>query len=134
VSWGEIADVLSAVCLLSGAALSLAAGIGVLGFPDVLSRMHAASKPQVLGLLLILVGVGLRLRTGIDVTTLVLVAIFQLITAPTAAHMVGRAAYRTNRVRGDLLLVDELSDRLEEAGRESEGRTGDVDPRRDLGH
>jgi hypothetical protein len=48
--------------------------------------------------------------------------------------MVGRAAYRTNRVRGDLLLVDELSDRLEEAGRESEGRTGDVDPRRDLGH
>ncbi|WP_320669098.1 monovalent cation/H(+) antiporter subunit G [Patulibacter defluvii] len=109
------ADVLSAVCLVLGAGLSLAAGIGVLRFPDLLSRMHAASKPQVLGLLLILTGVGLRLRTGIDVTTLVLVAVFQLMTAPVAAHMVGRAAYRTRRVRRDLLIVDELSERLDEA-------------------
>jgi multicomponent Na+:H+ antiporter subunit G len=109
------ADVLSAICLLLGAALSLAAGIGLLRFPDLLSRMHAASKPQVLGLLLILTGVGLRLRTGIDVTTLVLVAIFQLMTAPVAAHMVARAAYRTRRVRRDLLIVDELSERLDEA-------------------
>jgi len=122
MSWGELADVLSAVCLLLGAALSLAAGIGVLRFPDVLSRMHAASKPQVLGLLLILLGVGLRLRTGIDVTTLLLVAVFQLVTAPVAAHMVGRAAYRTRRVRADLLLVDELSERLEQVAAEAERR------------
>jgi multicomponent Na+:H+ antiporter subunit G len=109
-------DVLSAICLLGGAALSLAAGIGVVRFPDVLSRMHAASKPQVLGLLLVLIGVGLRLRTGFDITTLVLVAVFQLTTAPVAAHMVGRSAYRTRRVRRDLLIVDELSARLDEAG------------------
>ncbi|MBF6619336.1 MAG: monovalent cation/H(+) antiporter subunit G [Patulibacter sp.] len=108
----SVLDILSAVCLLLGAALSLAAGIGVLRFPDVLSRQHAASKPQVLGLLLILVGVGLRLRTGLDITTLILVALFQLTTAPVAAHMVGRAAYRSRRVRRENLIVDELGDRL----------------------
>jgi multicomponent Na+:H+ antiporter subunit G len=107
-----VLDVLSAICLLLGATLSLAAGIGVLRFPDVLSRQHAASKPQVLGLLLILVGVGLRLRTGLDITTLVLVALFQLTTAPVAAHMVGRAAYRSRRVRRENLIADELGDRL----------------------
>lgn len=111
----QVLDVLSAVCLLGGALLSFAAGVGVLRFPDVLSRMHAASKPQVLGLLLVLVGVGLRLRTGFDITTLVLVAVFQLATAPVAAHMVGRSAYRTRRARRDLMVVDELSERLDEA-------------------
>lgn len=121
----SVFDILSAICLLLGASLSLAAGIGVLRFPDVLSRQHAASKPQVLGLLLILVGVGLRLRTGLDVTTLVLVAVFQMTTAPVAAHMVGRAAYRSRRVNRDNLVVDELGDRLKELAADE---NGDDDP------
>ncbi|WP_121162590.1 monovalent cation/H(+) antiporter subunit G [Micromonospora pisi] len=101
---------LSGAFMVAGALLSLAAGIGVVRFPDVLSRMHAATKPQILGLLLILIGVGLRLRTGAEVATLVLVGVFQLATAPVAAQMVGRAAYRSGRHRPDLLVVDELAD------------------------
>ena len=62
VSAGAVADWLGAVCLVAGALLSLAAGIGVLRFPDALSRMHAATKPQVLGVLLMLLGIALRLR------------------------------------------------------------------------
>jgi multicomponent Na+:H+ antiporter subunit G len=104
-----ILDVLAAFCLISGALLCLAAGIALVRFPDLLSRMHATAKPQVLGLLLVLIGCGLRLRTGVDITTLILVAVFQLVTAPVAAHMVGRAAYRDGQVRSDLLLVDELA-------------------------
>jgi multicomponent Na+:H+ antiporter subunit G len=105
-----VADVLAGTCLVSGALLSLAAGVGLLRFPDLLSRMHAATKPQVLGLLLILAGAALRLQNTIDITTLVLVGIFQLVTAPVAAHMVGRAVYRAGQVRADLLVVDELAD------------------------
>ncbi|GAB3974046.1 monovalent cation/H(+) antiporter subunit G [Plantactinospora veratri] len=104
-----IVDVLAAACLLSGALLSLAAGLGLLRFPDLLSRMHAATKPQVLGLLLILTGTALRLGTLVDITTLVLVGAFQLATAPVAAHMVGRAAYRTGQFRRELLVTDELA-------------------------
>jgi multicomponent Na+:H+ antiporter subunit G len=45
-----ILDIISAVCIIGAALLSLAAGIGALRFPDMLSRMHAASKPQLFGL------------------------------------------------------------------------------------
>jgi multicomponent Na+:H+ antiporter subunit G len=74
--------------------------------------MHAATKPQVLGLLLVLLGVGLRLRSSIDIGTLVVVAVFQMLTTPVAAHMVARAAYRTGNVREDALAFDELTDSL----------------------
>jgi multicomponent Na+:H+ antiporter subunit G len=102
---------LAGACLLCGAALSLAAGLGLTRFPDLLSRMHAATKPQVLGLLLILSGTALRLATVVDITTLVLVGVFQLATGPVAAHMVGRAAYRAGQFRRDLLVTDELAAR-----------------------
>ena len=105
-----VADILAGACLVSGALLSLAAGVGLLRFPDLLSRMHAATKPQVLGLLLILAGTALRLQNTIDITTLILVGVFQLATAPVAAHMVGRAVYRSRQVRTDLLVVDELAE------------------------
>jgi multicomponent Na+:H+ antiporter subunit G len=41
--------------------------------------------------------------------------LFQMLTAPVAAHMVGRAGYRTGKVRGDLLVVDELTADLRRA-------------------
>lgn len=106
-----VADWLGAACLLVGALLSLAAGIGVLRFPDVLDRMHAATKPQVLGVLLLLLGLALRLRTPADLGMIALVGVFQLATAPVAAQMVGRAAYRSGRVNRALLDIDELADR-----------------------
>lgn len=106
-----VADWLGGACLLAGALLSLAAGIGVLRFPDVLDRMHAATKPQVLGVLLLLLGLALRLRTPAELGMIALVGVFQLATAPVAAQMVGRAAYRSGRVNRALLDTDELADR-----------------------
>ena len=106
---GTAADVVALGCLLAGAFLCLTAGVGLLRFPDVLSRMHAGTKPQTLGLVLVLVGLALRLRSGGAVWALVLVVLFQMLTAPVAAHMVGRAGYRTGKVRTDLLVVDELT-------------------------
>lgn len=116
MNWATIADVVGAGCLILGASFSLAAGVGVLRFPDVLSRMHSATKPQVLGLLLILIGVALRLRSGPDMATLFLVGLFQLATAPVAAHMVSRAAYRGGRFRPDLLVTDDLAEEVAARG------------------
>ncbi|MEU5830580.1 monovalent cation/H(+) antiporter subunit G [Micromonospora tulbaghiae] len=106
-----VADWVGGFLLLAGAALALVAGIGLVRFPDVLDRMHAATKPQVLGVLLLLAGLALRLRTPSDLGMLVLVAIFQLATAPVAAQMIGRAAYRSGRVDRTLLDADELAGR-----------------------
>jgi multicomponent Na+:H+ antiporter subunit G len=115
------ADVVAVACLLLGAFLCLTAGLGLLRFPDVLSRMHAGTKPQAVGVLLIMVGGAIRLTGSSVVWMLLLVAAFQLITAPVSAHMVGRIAYRRRHVRRDRLLVDELGSGPDRTG----GLTGD---------
>ncbi|WBB98640.1 MULTISPECIES: monovalent cation/H(+) antiporter subunit G [unclassified Solwaraspora] len=102
-----VLTVLSGTLLIGGALLSLAASIGLLRFPDVAARIHAATKPQVLGLLLFLSGLALRLQSGTELATLLMVAVFQMATAPVAAHIIGRAAYRADLVRRDLLVTDE---------------------------
>ncbi|MFD0481541.1 monovalent cation/H(+) antiporter subunit G [Kineococcus sp. GCM10028916] len=117
MNWSLIADVVSAVCLLLGCLLTLLAAIGLLRLSDVLARMHTTAKPQVLGVLLALTGVGLQLRQGTDVATLVAIGAFQLLTVPVAAHMVGRAAYRTGQVDPAMLDRDELAERLAEEER-----------------
>ena len=105
------ADVLSSVLMLSGVSLALLAGLGLVRFPDVFSRMHAATKPATLGLLLVILGAALRQDEGGNATKLLLVAAFQFLTAPVAAHMIGRAAYRSGIGALDDLVVDELKDR-----------------------
>jgi multicomponent Na+:H+ antiporter subunit G len=101
-------DVLAGTLLVCGSLLATIAAIGVVRFPDVLSRMHAATKPQTVGLLLILGGLALRLRDLSDITIIVLIGLFQLLTAPVSAHMVGRAAFRTGFARRDRLTVCEF--------------------------
>ena len=108
-------DTLTAVLLLGGALMSLAAAVGLLRFPDLLSRMHAATKPQVLGLLLFLLAIAVQQRSWAVVPVLIVCWIFQLLTAPVSAHMVGRAGYRTKHLRKDLLSMDELDDVVEHA-------------------
>ncbi|MBR8743664.1 monovalent cation/H(+) antiporter subunit G [Nocardiopsis sp. MG754419] len=114
----HVLDWIAILCILAGALLSFIAGVGLVRFPDLLSRMHAAAKPQVLGLLLVLVGIGLRIApqedTGVfSVGTLILVGLFQVVTVPVAGHIAARVGYRTGRIRRDLVTTDELSERLD---------------------
>lgn len=106
----NVFDVVTAILILSGSALALTAAIGIVRFPDTLSRMHAASKPQVLGLLLVLVGAAIRLRGNADVGMVILTGLFTLITAPVIANRVGQLAYREENIREDLLVQDDLAD------------------------
>ncbi|WP_067476170.1 monovalent cation/H(+) antiporter subunit G [Actinomadura hibisca] len=101
------------ILLLVGSAASLSAGLGLFRLPDLLTRMHATTKPQAVGLLLVLTAVGVRFPTVEVITTLVLVMALQLTTVPVAAHIVGRAAYRSGLLRPDLLYVDELDAALD---------------------
>ena len=111
-----VLDIVGAIFLLLGAMLCFAAAVGLVRFPDVLTRMHAATKPQTLGLLFVIVGVSFSLQSLKPLGMLVLVAILQLLTAPVSAHMVARTAYRTGQVREDLLVEDDLADDLAKAG------------------
>lgn len=110
--WLQIVDTAGAVLILIGALICLLGVIGMLKLPDVLARSHAATKPQTLGLLLVLAGVALRLHSGMDLATLLLISFFQLLTSPVAAHLVARSAYRTGQIDHSELLVDELDEQL----------------------
>jgi multicomponent Na+:H+ antiporter subunit G len=112
MSWTDVADVAGTALLALGSTLTLVAAIAILRFEDLLSRMHAATKPQVLGLVLMMSGLALIVRNPVVAWTLVLVVAFQLITAPISAHMVGRAGYRTGKVDSEALVVDELTEDL----------------------
>lgn len=110
-------DIVAAVLLVAGTLLSAVAGFGLLRYPDVLSRMHAATKPQVLGLLLALAGMGFALRTWTVVPVLIVAWLAQLITAPVSAHMVGRATYRSYHLDPAHIAVDDLAKAVQEQDR-----------------
>jgi multicomponent Na+:H+ antiporter subunit G len=114
-------DIVTAVLVLGGSTLALTAAIGVVRFPDTLTRMHAATKPQVLGLLLVLAGAAIRLRGHVDVGMVILTGLFTLITAPVVANRVGQLAYREQNIRDDLLTKDEMR---EFAGNGEDGGNG----------
>lgn len=110
-----ILDIISAVLILLGGVLSLAAALGLLRFGDLLSRMHASAKPQVLGLLMVAVAIAIQYPTWSTVTTLAIIISFQLVTIPVATHMVGRAGYRTKHLRRSMLYRDELAEAVDRA-------------------
>lgn len=101
-------DVLAGACLVVGSLLALIAGVGLARFPDVLTRLHAAAKPQSLGVLLVLLGLALRVEDRSTLTIIALAAIFQLVTAPVSAHMLGRAALRAGHIDRSRLTHDDL--------------------------
>ncbi|NUL47535.1 monovalent cation/H(+) antiporter subunit G [Cellulosimicrobium funkei] len=108
--WPLVADGIAAVLLILGCALSTVAGIGLFRFPDLLSRMHAATKPQVLGLLLVLMALAFAWRAWVWVPVLLLAWILQMLTAPVSAHLVGRAGYRSKHLKREIIYSDELAD------------------------
>ncbi len=84
---------LTALLLLSGAGFVLVAAVGLLRLPDLFMRMHASTKPATLGVSCMVLALALHAaELGIAVRAL-LVVLFFLLTAPVAAHRLGRAAH-----------------------------------------
>ncbi len=100
-----------------GAVLMALAGIGVLRLPDVYARLQAGTKAASLGLACVFAGTVLLLPTPSVAVKLGLALVFQLLTAPLAAHVIGRAAYRAG-IPAWRLDVDELADRTDDRPRE----------------
>jgi len=118
-----ILDIAAAVLLVVAGILTVAAGVGLLRFPDALSRLHAGTKPQILGLICVVLAVALSARSWSALLALAPVVLFQLLTSPSAAQMVGRAGYRTDNHRRALLVTDELESAIERAAAENGSST-----------
>ncbi len=85
-------DLLSWVSLMVGSIFLIIGTIGLIRFPDFFTRLHASSVVDTLGFILIMMG--LMLQAGLSLVTvkLILIVIFILLTSPTAAHALAKAA------------------------------------------
>jgi len=108
-----VLDLLVNVSLAIGAAFVLVAAIGLIRLPDLLTRMHAATKAGTLGAGLLYVAVALAVPgDGVAVKSGVIIA-FLLLTAPIASHVIARAAYHRGEVDlWDRTRFDELHEAL----------------------
>lgn len=101
-------DIVVGVLAIAGALLFLLAGVGVVRLPDLYARMHAATKAPTMGIALVGIAGAIAIDGGTDKILLAVAAIF--VTAPSAAHFIGRAAYRAEGIDIRLIGPDDLSD------------------------
>lgn len=99
---------LVALLLVGGAFFSLAAAIGINRFPDLYTRMHAASKAGTVGSGLLLLAVGLHAFDPAIFARAFAGFLFVVLTAPVSAHLLAKAAHQVgyrlseNTVRDDI--------------------------------
>jgi multicomponent Na+:H+ antiporter subunit G len=99
---------LGCILMVLGALFSVIAALGVLRLPDLLTRMHAASKAGPVGAGLVLLAVAiLSADAGVAVRAIVGI-VFLLLTTPVAAHLLARASYRTTDQLRLNMVIDEL--------------------------
>jgi multicomponent Na+:H+ antiporter subunit G len=115
----------AAVFLLIGTLFCLVAAVGMLRLPDTLIRMHAATKAGTLGAGFILAAQAVAAGELGTTLKIIAVIVFLLLTAPVAAHLIGRAAYH----RGIQLYKRTWIDELDMAMKKGEDNRWASDPR-----
>lgn len=112
-----MSEIAAGILLLLGGFFCAVAGLGVLRLPDVLVRMHASTKAGTLGVGLTMLGVAVQFAGdtggGLVVAKALLIVLFLLLTAPVGAHLIGRAAYRSETPLWEGTVVDER-DRMDD--------------------
>jgi multicomponent Na+:H+ antiporter subunit G len=112
-------NLLTVLVMLGGLAFMLIGALGLIRFPDIYARSHAASKCVTLGVVgllaaLIFFTIGSGGRDGQDVTTAVtkavLVVAFVFVAAPLSSHVLARAAHIARNRAWDGTLSDELEE------------------------
>ncbi len=122
-------EIIAGILLIAGGFFVLVAAVGILRLPDILMRMHASTKAGTLGAGLILLAVAFTYAEIGIVSRAVATIIFILMTAPVAAHTIGRAAYRMGIPFWKGTIIDELQIYYDKAGKsgKSRGKTPEND-------
>jgi multicomponent Na+:H+ antiporter subunit G len=90
----SLADGFTLVFVAAGAILFLAGTLGLLRFPDTLSRLHALSKADNLGLGLIVIGLLPQAQTMAGGVKLICIWLLAQLSAATASQLIAGIAAR----------------------------------------
>lgn len=105
-------ELIGVLFILAGSMISVISAIGIIRFPDVYSRAHAATKTTTLAVLLTLFGAFLYFLFAESFVSirLILGILFVFLTAPVSGHLILRASYRAGVKMSDTTTEDELKD------------------------
>lgn len=88
-------EAVTSILILVGALLMFLAGLGIARMPDLFLRMSATTKVATLGLGAVMLAVVIYFDDLVATSHAVATILFVFISAPVAAHIIGRAAYFT---------------------------------------
>jgi multicomponent Na+:H+ antiporter subunit G len=92
VSW--LLDVFSVVAIVAGAFFYLAGTLGLLRFPDAYTRLHALTKADNLGLVLVVIGLLPQVGTVLMGLKLVLVWLLVMLSSAAVSQLIARSVRR----------------------------------------
>lgn len=90
-------DIFSVVAISAGAFFFLAGTVGLLRFPDALTRLHALTKADNLGLGLVVLGLLPRADGAVGALKLIVVWLLVLVAGATVAQLIARVAQRAGQ-------------------------------------
>ena len=102
-------DIIATLAVVLGTVLGVLSAVGILRMPDVYIRLQVASKASSLGIALLMLGVAAHFDALSVTIRALLVVVFLFLTAPVAAHVIGRAAYLTGVPLAAATRPDELA-------------------------
>ncbi|MBM4268208.1 MAG: monovalent cation/H(+) antiporter subunit G [Deltaproteobacteria bacterium] len=105
-------ELLAALAMLAGTFFMVVTGIGLVRFPDVYTRIHAAGKAGTVGVGLLIVAPMVYFGPTEPFVALrgFLAIVFQLLTTPGATYLLAHACYVTSYPAHARTEVDELQD------------------------
>jgi multicomponent Na+:H+ antiporter subunit G len=92
-----VLDIFSIAAICAGAFFFLAGTAGLLRFPDALTRLHALTKADNLGLGLVVFGLLPRAGSGFAALKLIAVWLLVLLASAVVSQLVARAARREDQ-------------------------------------
>lgn len=93
-------DILTIVAVSAGAFFFLAGTVGLLRFPDTLTRLHALTKADNLGLGLVVLGLILQAETLRDGLKLVSIWLLALLAGATVSQLIAHNARQGGLIKG----------------------------------
>ncbi|MGF7056609.1 monovalent cation/H(+) antiporter subunit G [Brassicibacter mesophilus] len=89
--------ILMALLLSGGLFFFIVGTVGLLRFPDTLTRAHSAAKCDTLGAVLCLMSLIVYNGFGYSAAKLLLIILFLWITNPTATHLIAHSIHKKNK-------------------------------------
>jgi multicomponent Na+:H+ antiporter subunit G len=89
-----VLDFFTVSAIAAGAFFFLAGTVGLLRFPDALTRLHALTKADNLGLGLVVLGLLPRVDGSVEAIKLACVGLLVLLSSATISQLIARVARR----------------------------------------